>query len=312
MNRLLINHKISKEKTNLKRKKGHAAPSSRHYSQLKSKLTVLIHLILCCVLLHEKKKRNEKMMKREISATKYNVIFSSRLLIDADLSVVDRDSRRIKFDFERRPLFDATLPAKDRVDRLGPRLGAPACPTVRLVAMHWRTRRDKGRFRTQAVGRHVHLSTNVKVFPCGKSERPLAVHRRIEARGDRDRSESGVDSSLPFVPSHLVSSRFIFSFSSWRATPLPPSRGSANARNTRCSCSASIPEPCTRLVSRYLHPRSRRFFRSRFFDGRRKELGTGRGCRPLQRAPRILARGCCSSRRRWMGVLWFHVALDHD
>jgi len=36
---------------------------------------------------------------------------------------------------------------------LGLRLGvstfdAPACPTARLVAMHWRTRRDKGRFRT--------------------------------------------------------------------------------------------------------------------------------------------------------------------
>ncbi|KAL6439134.1 hypothetical protein ACFW04_003828 [Cataglyphis niger] len=37
--------------------------------------------------------------------------------------------------------------------------------------MHRRTRRrDKGRFRTQAEGRHVHLSTDVKVFPCGMSE----------------------------------------------------------------------------------------------------------------------------------------------
>lgn len=59
---------------------------------------------------------------------------------------------------------------------------------ARSVAMHWRTRRDKGRFRTQAEGRHVHLSTGVKVFPpplpsCPvPRERSKNHRRRLPAR----------------------------------------------------------------------------------------------------------------------------------
>lgn len=91
----------------------------------------------------------------------------------------------IRWKASRRAWREATL----LVEGSGPRLGgrpAAACPTVRLVAMHWRTRRDKGRFRTQAERRHVHLSTDVKVFPRGRSEQPFVARRRIGASGDRE------------------------------------------------------------------------------------------------------------------------------
>lgn len=52
--------------------------------------------------------------------------------------------------------------------------------------MHWRTRRDKGRFRTQAEGRHIHLSTDVKVFPRGRNEQlpPPDRSQKIGAETD--------------------------------------------------------------------------------------------------------------------------------
>lgn len=101
--------------------------------------------------------------------------------------------------------------------------------------------RDKGRFRTQAEGRHVHLSTDVKVFPCGRSEQlpsalvTVALAVIVEVPNGRSGSQLIEDSSL-----------FSLDSPAWS----PTRRGSANARNTRCSCSASIPGPCTRLVSR--------------------------------------------------------------
>jgi hypothetical protein len=106
------------------------------------------------------------------------------------------------------------------------------------------------------------LSTDVKVFPCGKNgrnEQALTARYWVETRKGPSRTEAGPVSKGFFVSFHPVSSHFI---RPWRATPpLPPSRGSANARNTRCSCSASIPEPFTRLVSRrLLDLDARRFF----------------------------------------------------
>lgn len=158
--------------------------------------------------------------------------------------------------------------------------------------MHWRTRRDKGRFCTQAEGRHVHLSTD-KVFPCGRARWAASQLFPDESRrtDSRERTIIPRPSRPILIPS--------------RGAPAP-SRGSANARSTRCSCSTSIPGPCTRLVSRRL-PSSydtTLFFRSgSIIRGRGRGRGGRQGARdsvadgPPRRSPvkSLVAGRVCSS-----------------
>lgn len=129
--------------------------------------------------------------------------------------------------------------------------------------MHWRTRRDKGRFRTQAEGRHVHLSTGVKVFPPPLPSRgnggrtAVAVCPLVRLSAVSRRPGGGARSIVEDNPPEGSESENPRAAPpSWNSptqpSPSPRNRGNANARNTRCSCSASIPEPCTRLVSRRL------------------------------------------------------------
>lgn len=139
------------------------------------------------------------------------------------------------------------------LDFLGPRLGA--------WGPHRATCRDA---LANATGQRT-LSYASGETPCsfvnGRQGVPVRKERAAACRPtpDKARSQGGPrpfhEWRTPRFPSsRLVLLRFV---PSWRTTPLLPSRGSANARNTRCSCSAFIPEPCTRLVSRRLHSRSR-------------------------------------------------------
>lgn len=140
----------------------------------------------------------------------------------------------------RRRLFGRT----SRTNRLAVPVNPRAAPYAGIGATRRcfdERGRDKGRFRTQAERRHVHLSTDVKVFPCGRSEQLPSIVVIVVAAAAVVVAEK---------PSGRSGARLIEDSSLFSPDSPAWSRGSANARNTRCSCSASIPGPCTRLVSR--------------------------------------------------------------
>jgi len=158
---------------------------------------------------------------------------------------------------------------------------AIASRIARLV--NWRTWRDwtKDAFVRRASGgtRRDAIFICQRTSRCSRArgirnEQPLAARCRIEVQSLRTSRTAG----LKVEDSRLISFGPFSLVSSWRATPFP-SYGSANARNTRCSCSASILESYTRLVSRRLHFifRCATLFQIALFDERWTDRNSGGG-----------------------------------